>query len=85
MDQYLIFLVPYLAIGVLALISCFDADNFPEWLAELCVFNSVMVSGIWASGVAVIMLALLGVPVGLAMIIGLPVAYFTGRMMVGKP
>lgn len=84
MEQHLIFVAPYIAIAAVAVLSAFGTDNWPDWLADLCVFNAILVNGVWASGVLVVVLTIIGIPFGVAALIGLPVAYLVGRMIVGK-
>lgn len=84
MEEYIIYAVPYLLVGLIALATAFSTDNWPEWFSGVAIFNGYMVNGIWASGVVSILLVLLGFHTGLAMILALPVAYFVGRMIVGR-
>lgn len=84
MDQYVIFFMPYVAIGIIAMVSAFGSDDFPEWLAKLCVFNATMVNGVWAAGVTMVGLSIAGVHLGVSALAGLPVAYVVGNFLVKK-
>jgi len=84
MDEQIVYVVPYIAIAIIALASAFGTDNWPEWLTNLCIFNATMANGLWASGVVGVGLIFFGVPFGVAALIGLPVAYVVGRMIVRR-
>lgn len=82
MDQYLIYFAPYLVIGLSLLLGPFASDSWPDWLGDYLFFCAKMANGMWVAGIAMLLMANIGVPISIAAISSLPVMYFSGRYLV---
>lgn len=79
MDQYLIYFVPFIIIGVGMMLAPFISDLWPDLLVRFVEFCASMANGVWVAGVAIVILIGLGLPLPAAAIVSLPVMFFAGR------
>ena len=79
MDQYLIFIAPYIFIGFAIMLAPFASNRWPDWLAGFVEFCARMSNGVWVAGFLIVVLTIFGVPFPVAAIVGLPVMYFSGE------
>lgn len=79
MDHYLIYLAPYIAIGVGIMLAPFVSDSWPKWLEAFVEWCAVMVNGVWIAGIVAVLLFAMSVPIPLAIVLSWPVMHFSGH------
>jgi hypothetical protein len=78
MDKYLIYFVPYIAIGFGIMLAPFASCGWPKWLTGFVEWCAEMVNGVWVACVAMVLLMSISVPTPLAIMLSWPVMYFSG-------
>jgi uncharacterized protein HemY len=79
MDQYLIYFLPFIVVGLGIMLAPFVSDQWPDWLINFVEFCAEMSNGVWVAGVVLVILISMSVPVPAAALLSLPVMYFAGR------
>lgn len=82
MDEYLIYFVPYIAVGCGIMLVPFVSYGWPNWLTAFVEWCAEMVNGVWVAALAMVLLMSISVPTPLAIMLSWPVMYFSGRYFV---